>query len=66
MEKRIITFKHNSRLKFSQFFVILLQPTAMHKCDALILRIITSLRMCRGIGMQAQRIVTATSLVIIT
>ena len=47
----MITFKHNnySRLKFSQDSLLnCWQPTAMHKCDAIIRIINMPLRMCRG------------------
>ena len=65
-EKRIITFKHNSRLKFFRFFAKLLPLTAVRKCDAIIRLFSKPLRMCREIGMQAYRIVTSTSLVIMS
>ena len=36
IEKRIMTFKHNSRLKFFDSLRNCWQPTAVHKCDAII------------------------------
>ena len=51
MEKEIITFKLYSRLKFSRFFTKLLATVRVHKCDAIIRLINTTLRMCRGVGM---------------
>ena len=66
MEKRIIIFKHDSRLKFSRVFAKLLAPNSVHKCDPIIRLINTPSRMCRGIGMYAYRRVTGISLVIMT
>ena len=34
IEKGIIRFKHNSRLKFCPLFAKLLAPTVVHECDA--------------------------------
>ena len=65
MEK-VITFEHNSRLKFSPLLAKLWPPTAVHKCDTIIRLINTLLRMCREIGMQAYRIVTGILSVIMT
>ena len=66
MEKGIIIFKHNSRLKFSQLFAKCWPPTALRKCDPIIRLINTPLRMCRRIEMYACRSVTGISLVIMT
>ena len=66
MEKGIIVFKHDSRLKFSRLFAKLLATNAVHKCDAIIRLINTPLRMCRRMGMYAYRSVTTISLVIMT
>ena len=63
MEKGIIIFKHDSRLKFSRLFAKLLAPTTLHECDP-INRL--ALRMCRGKGMYAYRSVTNILLVIMT
>ena len=65
MEKGIIVFKHDSRLKFSRLFANW-PPTAVHKCDSIVRFINTPLRMCRGIGIYAYRSVTGISLVIMT
>ena len=48
MEKGIFTFKHNSRLGFFYALRNCWQPTAVHKCDAIIRLIKMPLRMCRG------------------
>ena len=45
MEKGMITFKHNSCLKFRE---ICWQPTVVHKCEAIIRLFNTPLQMCRG------------------
>ena len=67
MVKEIITFKPNSPLTFSSFFLQnCWQPTAVQKCDAIIRLINKPLRMCRGREMQACRIVGGSSLVIMT
>ena len=67
MDKGIITFKQNSPLKFSRYFPKLL---ATNCCVTEIWRNIpsyyTPLKMCREREMQACRIVTGTSLVIMT
>ena len=51
IEKRIITLKDNSRLKFFDSLQNCWPPTTVRKCDAIILFINKPLRMCRGIGM---------------
>ena len=66
MEKEIIMFKDNSRLKFFRLFTNLLATTAVHQCDPTIRLINTPLRMCRGIRMYAYKSVTSFSLVIMT
>ena len=66
MEKRIITFKHNSPWRFLNSLRNCWQPTALRKCDAIFRRIYTPLRMCRGRDMLACIIVTVASLAIMT
>ena len=58
MEKEIIMFNHNSRLKFSRFLQNCWPSTVVHKCDPKIRLFNAPLRMCRGIGMLAYRSVT--------
>ena len=67
-EKGSITVKETTRLKFSRFFAKFLATNCctVHRWDAIISLINTPLRMCRGIGMQVNRNVTDTSLVILT
>ena len=48
MEKGIIAFTYNSRLKFSRFVGKLQATTAVQKRDAIIRLITTPLRMCRN------------------
>ena len=66
METGTISFKHNSRLKFSGLFAKLRPPTALHKRDPIIRLINKFLRMCLGIGMYLHKSVTGISLVIMT
>ena len=64
MEKGIIPFKHNSRFVccFLDSLLNCWQPTAVHKSDAMIRLINTSLQMCSGKEMKAYRIVIGMSL----
>ena len=53
IEKGIIIFNHNSRLKLSRLFAKLLATNCLHKCDPIIRLINSPLRMFCGIGMYA-------------
>ena len=59
-------FKHNFHLTFLDSERNCLAPSAVQTCDAIIRLINTPLRMSRGIGMQACRMVTDTLLVVMT
>ena len=50
MMEKDITFKHNSCLKLSNSMQNRWQPSALHKCEAIIRFINKPLRMCRRKG----------------
>ena len=72
MEREIIIFEHDSRLKFSRLFAEIAGHQMLYinvtQNSVLITRLYVLLltRMCRGIGMYAYRSVTGISLVIMT